>query len=62
MSGSYFTQNSKKSVHCRICSSPLDMGNKAPPGAINDALRASRHQQQLSEAPDDAPTCVNQRN
>ena len=47
MSGSYFTQNSKKSVHCRICSLPLDMGNKAPPGAINDALRASKRQQQL---------------
>ena len=43
MSGSYFAQNSKKNVHRRICSSPWDVGNKALPGAINDASRASRH-------------------
>ena len=59
MSGSYFTQNSKKNVHRRICSSSSDVGNKAPPRAINDASRALRRQQQLWEAPDGAPTCVN---
>ena len=47
MSGSYFTQNLKKNVHRRICSSSSDVGKKAPPRAINDASRALRRQQQL---------------
>ena len=47
LSGSYPVQNSKKNIHHWISTSPLDMGNKMPPGAINDSSRASKPQWQL---------------
>ena len=47
MSGSNPAQNSKRKINRWICGSPLDLGNKAPPGANNDALRALKRQWQL---------------
>ena len=47
MSGSNPAQNSKRKINRWIYGSPLDLGNKAAPGAINDALRALKRQWQL---------------
>ena len=47
MSGSNPTQNSKRKINRWICASPLDLGNKALPRAINGALRALKRQWQL---------------
>ena len=47
MSGSNPAQNFKREINRWICALPLDLGNKAPPGAINGASRALKHQWQL---------------
>ena len=46
MIGSNPAQNSKREINHWICASPLDLGKKALPGAINGALRASKRQWQ----------------
>ena len=47
MSGSNPAQNFKRKINRCICASPLDLGNKALPRAINGALRALKRQWQL---------------
>ena len=47
MSGSYPAQNSKKKINRWICASPLDLGNKALPEAINGVLWTLKLQWQL---------------
>ena len=44
VSGSCSAQNFKKKPSHWICVSPLDLGNKAPPGTINDTSWASKCQ------------------
>ena len=44
MSGNNPAQNSRRNVNRWICMSPLDTGDKTPPGTINDASRASKRQ------------------
>ena len=47
MSGSNPAQNSRKEINHWICASPLDLGNKALPRAIDSASRALKRQWQL---------------
>ena len=42
MSGNTPTQNSRKNISHWIDASSLDAGNIMPPGAINDALQATK--------------------
>ena len=44
MSGNYLAQNSTSQINRWIRASPLDLGNKAPPGAFNGALWTSKRQ------------------
>jgi len=44
MNGSYPAYSSRRNVNHRIWVSSLDAGNKVPPGAINDTLRAPKRQ------------------
>ena len=60
MSGSYPAQNSKRKINRWICALSLDLGNKAPLGAINSALWASKRQWQLWGAWNDTLAHVNQ--
>ena len=57
MSGSNLAQNSKRKISCWICASPLDLGNKSSPRAINSASRASKRQGQLWGTQKGTPTC-----
>ena len=42
MSGNNLAQNSRGNVNRWICVSSLDAGDRTPPGAIDDASRASK--------------------
>ena len=44
MSGNNPAQNSRRNVNRWIYVPPLDVGDRAPPGTINDASRVSKCQ------------------